>query len=222
MICGAVSGEPLAPIPGPGLTDLLPSRFGLLLDLGLAAVIAVFTDRMVLQGRWTSRVAATAILVVVCASLAPQMPIAAWSGATPQYFLPGGDIARLPAATTALVVPFGAYNELTLGPLLWQAESDFRVRMVSASIYAGGPDGMSIGLPSEIQIEQHEWSLPSSVTSPPTGAASGTTLACVMDALESVLPTTTSGQDEELQPRCSLQTPIQSPPASHPSRCGVF
>jgi hypothetical protein len=99
------------------------------------------------------------------------MPIPARSAATPQYFLAGGDIARLPAGTTALVVPFGAYSELTLEPLLWQAESGFHVRMVSAALYAGGPDGMSIGLPSVIQFnEQHPWSLPSSISSTSSGA----------------------------------------------------
>jgi hypothetical protein len=189
----------LLPLPGrlfvsiPGLTNVIPSRFALLMDFGLAAVVAVFTDRIVLQGRWQSRAVGGAALLLVGASLAPQMPIPAWSAATPQYFLPGGDIEHLPAGSTALVVPFGAYSELALGPLLWQAESNFRVRMVSVAIYTGGPDGMSIGLPSAIQLEQHGWSIPSSVTSAPSGASRGTTLACVMDALESSLPTTPCG-----------------------------
>jgi hypothetical protein len=201
--------NPSLPLPGrlftylPGLNSLLPSRFALFIDLGLAVVVAVFTDRTVLQGRRYSRVVGGASLLLVCATLAPNMPIPAWSGATPRYFLAGGDISRLPAGTTALVVPFGAYSELTLGPLLWQAQSDFRVRMVSAALYTGGPDGMSSGLPSVIQMnEQHPWSLPSSTPSTPSGTIpasltsngeEGTTLACVMDALESSLPTTPCG-----------------------------
>jgi hypothetical protein len=199
----------LLPLPGrllahlPLLDNLLPSRFALFMDLGLAVVVAVFTDRTFFQGRWRSRVAGGTSILLVCATLAPNMPIPARSAATPQYFLPGGDIASLPVGTTALVVPFGAYNELTLGPLLWQAESGFHVRMVSAALYAGGPDGMSIGLPSVIQLnEQHPWSLPSSIpstsssatpASPTSNGNEGTTLACVMDALESSLSATPCG-----------------------------
>jgi len=208
-IDGAI--HPLLALPGrlfayvPGLASLIPSRFALFIDLGLAAVIAVFADRIVLQGRWRTRVAGGASVLLVCAALAPNMPISAWSGAVPEYFLSGGDVARLPAGTTALVVPFGAYSELTMGPLLWQAQSGFRLRMVSAAIYAGGPDGMSTGLPSVIQFdEQHAFSIPSSAlsalsgataASPPSNGEELTTLACVMDALESQLPTTPCGTD---------------------------
>jgi hypothetical protein len=62
---------------------------------------------------------------------------------------------------------------------------------------------MSIGLPSVIQLnEQHPWSLPSSIrstssggtpASPTSNGDEGTTLACVMDALESSLSATPCG-----------------------------
>jgi hypothetical protein len=120
------------------------------------------------------------------------MPLPAWNSATPAYFLAGGDVAQLPRGTLALLVPFGAYNEATLGPLLWQAQSGFRVRVVSGGIVSAGPDGISVGLPSLIQLEQHPWGLPASASS---SGVVGTTLACVMDALESSYPTGQCGPD---------------------------
>ena len=202
----------LLPLPGrlfsyvQGLSNVIPSRFALLLDLGLAAVIAVFTDRAVFRGRWPSRAVSIAAVLLVCASLAPQMPIAAWNAGTPRYFTDGGDVQRLAPGTTALVVPFGAYSELTLGPLLWQAQSAFRLRIVSVAIYAGGPDGMSIGLPSVIQLEQHAWSVPPSAGSDPGRALHATTLACVMDALESSLPLAPCGTNVIAESREDLHS----------------
>jgi hypothetical protein len=196
------------PLPGRLLADLpvlgnvLPSRFALFIDLGLAAVVAVFTDRTVLDGTRRARGAGGIALLLVGATLAPVMPLAVWNVATPQYFLAGGDVAKLPAGTAVLLVPFGADSQSTFEPLLWQAESGFRIRLVSAPLIQGGPEGVSAGLPSTIQLDQHPWSFPSltpaaatgaTSASPAPGSAVGTTLACVMDALEASLPTTPCG-----------------------------
>lgn len=196
-----VDGVTLSAIPLPGrlfadlpaLKNILPSRFALFIDLGLAVVIAVFTDRTVLQGTRRARVAGAMALLVVCATLVPCMPLPAWNAATPAYFLTGGDVAQLPSSTAALLVPFGAYNEATLEPTLWQAQSGFRVRVVSGGIVTAGQYGVSVGLPSLIQLEQHPWGLPASA--PPRSGVVGTTLACVMDALESWFPTGQCGPD---------------------------
>jgi hypothetical protein len=214
--------DAVVPLPGwllghlPALSNLLPSRFALFVDLGLAAVVAVFADRTVLHAGRRSRLAGGACILLVCATLAPAMPIAAWGGSTPttpRYFLSGGDVMRLPAGTTALVVPFGAYSELTLAPLLWQAESDFRVRMVSGAIYMEGPDGMSTGLPSAIQVLQHPWSIPSanpsgagpqSTTTSASADNHGTTIACAMDALEASLSTARCGSGVVARSRADL------------------
>jgi hypothetical protein len=137
----------LLPLPGrllsdlPMLESLLPSRFAIFMDLGLAAVVAVVADRVVLEGRWRGRLAGGAAILLVGATIAPQIPIQTWTALTPRYFLPGGDIDSLPAGTVALVVPYGDDSDLSEEPLLWQAQSDFQVRMVSAAMYTAGPDG---------------------------------------------------------------------------------
>jgi hypothetical protein len=157
----------LLPLPGRLLTDLpmldnlLPSRFAFLMDLGLAAVVALVADRVVLQGAWRGRLAGGAAILLVGATLAPQIPIRTWTDLTPRYFLSGGDIDSLPAGTVALVVPYGDDTGLSEEPLLWQAQSDFRVPMVSAAMYTAGPDGAI-------------WY-----------GAEGTALSCAMHALQS-------------------------------------
>ena len=138
----------LLPLPGrllsafPLLDNLLPSRFALFIDLGLAAVVAVVADRVVLQGSWRRRIAGGAAIVLVCATLAPQMPLRSWTALTPRYFLPGGDVGNLPAGTVAVIVPYGDDSGLSLEPMLWQAQSGFRVRMVSGAMYTAGPNGV--------------------------------------------------------------------------------
>ena len=58
-------------------------------------------------------------------------------------------------------MPYGDDTGLSEEPLLWQAQSDFRVRMVSAAMYTAGPDGAI-------------WY-----------GAEGTALSCAMHALQS-------------------------------------
>ncbi len=138
----------LLPLPGrlliyiPMLANLLPSRFALFTELGLSAVVAVVTDRVVLQGRWRGRLAGGAAIVLVGVTLAPQMPMRTWTALTPRYFLPGGDISSVPAGSVALVVPYGDGSGYSMEPTLWQAQSDFQVRMVSAAMYTEGPGGV--------------------------------------------------------------------------------
>jgi hypothetical protein len=88
------------------------------------------------------------------------MPLTAYTSETPRYFLPGGDVAALAPGTTALVVPYGD-SSLSMEPLLWQAQSGFRFRMVSGTIWTAGPGG-----------------------APSFGRPMTTTLDCVMNALQ--------------------------------------
>ncbi|MGA2283461.1 MAG: hypothetical protein ABSH07_07255 [Candidatus Dormibacteria bacterium] len=161
------------PLPGrllahvPVLANLLPARFDLFLDLGLAALLAVFVDRVVLAGRWRSRLMGGVALALVVVTLAPRMPLAATSSETPPYFISGGDVTALAPGTTALVVPYGDSSS-TMEPLLWQAQSGFRFRMVSGTIWTAGPGG-----------------------APSFGRPATTTLDCVMNALQTA--GTTSG-----------------------------
>jgi hypothetical protein len=164
----------LLPLPGrllahvPVFDNILPARFDLFMDLGLAAVVAVFVERAVLAGRWRGRLVASAAFLLVCVTVAPVMPISAYTSDTPRYFLPGGDVNTLPQGTVALVVPYGD-SLLTMDPMLWQAQSGFRVRMVSGAMYTAGRNGA----PS---LGQSLW---------PTG----TTFDCVMQLLQAGMST---------------------------------
>jgi hypothetical protein len=134
------------PLPGrllealPLLDNVLPVRFTLFVDLGLAGLLAVFLDRVVLERRARWRKAGAAALVVACVPLAPQFPVGATGPATPRYFLPGGDVESLHSGTVALVVPYGD-SEQTMAPMLWQAMAGFRFRMVSGAMINAGWHG---------------------------------------------------------------------------------
>jgi hypothetical protein len=144
----------------PVLDNILPARFALFMDFGLAALLAIFTDRAIGAGSKLSRALGLGAVALVCVSLAPQAPISAYSPETPRYFLPGGDVLSLPQGTVALVVPYGD-NELTMAPMLWQAQAGFRFRMVSGAMITAGPGGAaSLGQPgllgcilNEVQLE---------------------------------------------------------------------
>jgi hypothetical protein len=179
----------LLPLPGrlladlPVLDNILPARFDLFVDLGLAAIIAIFVDRAVLAGKWLGRLAAGFAFVLVCVTLAPAMPISAYTTDTPQYFFPGGDVGKLPQGTIALVVPYGD-SLWTMDPLLWQAESGFRVRMVAGAMYTAGPNGTPV-------FGGSLW---------PTGS----TFDCVMQLLQAGESTTPCTSDPVLAARTEL------------------
>ncbi len=143
-----IGGRTYAQIPLPGrllevlpvLDNVLPARFALFMDLGLAALLGLFLDRIVFNGRNGRRTAAVVAAVAACAPLAPQFPVAATGPDTPRYFLPGGDVRSLSEGTVALVVPYGD-DEQTMGPMLWQAMAGFRFRMVSGAMINAGWHG---------------------------------------------------------------------------------
>jgi hypothetical protein len=144
--------------------NILPARFDLFTDFGLAALIAVFVDSAVLVGSWRARSAGAVAMILVCVTLAPREPIAAYAPRTPRYFAANGDVRSLRQGSIALVVPYGD-SSLTIAPMLWQAASGFRFRMVAGGMYTAGPRGTpSFG-----------------------GSAGGTTLDCVMQELQSGL-----------------------------------
>jgi hypothetical protein len=76
-----------------------------------------------------------------------------------------GEVRSLRQGSIALVVPYGD-STLTMAPMLWQAVSDFRFRMVAGTMWTAGPKGA------------------------PTfgGSAGGTRLDCVMQRLQVGLP----------------------------------
>jgi hypothetical protein len=145
----------------PVADNILPARFDLFTDFGLSAVIAVFVDRAVLSGSWRTRAAGGTAMLLVCVTLAPRVPIAAYTTGTPHYFAANGEVRSLRQGTTVLVVPYGD-STLTMAPMLWQAVSGFRFRMVAGTMWTAGPGGApSFG-----------------------GSAGGTSLDCIMEELQ--------------------------------------
>ena len=137
--------------------NILPARFDLFTDFGLGALISVFVDRAVLAGSWRARVAGGTAVLLVCVSLAPRAPIAAYSPGTPQYFAPKGDVRSLRQGSIALVVPYGD-SSLTMAPMLWQAVSGFRFRMVAGAMFTAGPGGpRRSGAPSGVHRSIALW-----------------------------------------------------------------
>lgn len=126
----------------PVLDNILPARFDLFLDLGLAALLTIFIDRVVLSCRLISRSSVLGALAVllVGVSIAPRAPAPAYAPHTPRYFLGGGGSRSIRQGTIALVIPYGD-GAATMAPMLWQAVSGFTFRMVAGAMYTAGPNG---------------------------------------------------------------------------------
>jgi hypothetical protein len=85
----------------------------------------------------------------------------AYAPGTPHYFVADADVRSLRQGANVLVVPYGDSTP-TMAPMLWQAVSGFRFRMVAGTMWTAGPAGApSFG-----------------------GSAGGTSLACVMQQLQ--------------------------------------
>jgi hypothetical protein len=136
------------PLPGrllsalPVFDNLLPVRFDLFTEFGLAALAAVFVDRIVLNrtlGR-ERRFGGSVLFLLVCVTLAPRAPLTVYEPQIPKYFSPAGGAASLRQGTVALVVPYGD-GDNSEEPMLWQATSGFRFRMVAGDMETAGRDG---------------------------------------------------------------------------------
>lgn len=137
------------PLPGrllaalPIFDNILPVRFDLFVDFALAALAGLFIDRAVLDRsvRTQRRIAASVVLILAAATLTPKAPLTVYKPKIPRYFLPGGGSSSLAQGTVALVVPYGD-GDNSEEPMLWQAMSDFRFRMVAGDMETAGRNGV--------------------------------------------------------------------------------
>ncbi len=144
---GVVEGA--VPLPGrllamlPVFENILPVRFDLFVDFGLAALAGVFIDRVVLDRsvRREGRVAASVAVILACVTLTPKSPLIVYRPEIPAYFLPGGDSGSLAPGSIALVVPYGD-GDNSEEPMLWQAVSGFRFKMVAGDMETAGRNGV--------------------------------------------------------------------------------
>ncbi|MDQ6847003.1 MAG: hypothetical protein M3019_05395 [Candidatus Dormibacteraeota bacterium] len=135
----------------PFLTSLLPSRFGLLVDFGLAAALATFVDRVGYRPQVHVRAMGWLAAGLVAATFWPaSVPSSVVS--VPRYFEAGGDVAQIPPATATLLFPLPDLpSASSTTAALWQAIPDFRFKMFSGAgispTAAGAPGFGSPDLP---------------------------------------------------------------------------
>ncbi len=143
----------------PLLGSALPSRLSLFGVLAVAMVFAVWLDavwRGAFRGRQVSPMSPPAasagirllrryrpvgVVVLTAAVLVPLVPasMVGFTVATPAFFTGGSLAAWVAPGATALVAPY-PHPEQDIA-MLWQAEADFRYRMVGCYCTVPGPDG---------------------------------------------------------------------------------
>lgn len=124
----------------PVLSNLLPVRFSLMAEFGLALLLALVLDRTLLRHPVRAKVGSLlgVLGVVSCLSV---VLLATSSVAIPQYFAPGGAASSLPAGTVALVGPYIDDGAATPVSQLWQAESDFHFALIDGLVITSDQQG---------------------------------------------------------------------------------
>ncbi len=117
----------------PLFNNILPNRFSLLVDFGLAAALALFVDRVALGPQPRSRALGWAATTLVAATFWPTL-VPSSAANIPGYFEAGGDVAKIPPATAALLFPIPDIpSASTTAAALWQVDADFRFKMFSGA-----------------------------------------------------------------------------------------
>jgi hypothetical protein len=113
----------------PLVNAILPSRLMLFAYLMIGFVLAVF-----LAGLRDRRHVAlgVAALVVALVPLLPRQPYFRTINPTPAFFAPGGEVARVPDGSVALVAPVATYDHPDA--MRWQAVSRMRFRMPESNL----------------------------------------------------------------------------------------
>lgn len=124
----------------PVLSNLLPVRFALMADFGLALLLALVLDRTLLRHPWRAKLG-SALGVLGVASCISVVLLATSSVQIPQYFAPGGAASSLPAGSVALVGPYIDDGAATPISQLWQAESDFRFSLIDGLVITSDAQG---------------------------------------------------------------------------------
>lgn len=134
------------PLPAIVLTHLpladnvLPVRFSLLAAFGVAFLLQLAFDRPLLTRLWPERM--TSLLgIAALATLISVLPLTTSRVTVPEYFSPSGGSSRLPVGTVALVGPSIDNDPASATPMLWQATSNFRFRMIDGMAVTTNPQG---------------------------------------------------------------------------------
>ncbi|MBV8528808.1 MAG: hypothetical protein JOZ75_10865 [Candidatus Dormibacteraeota bacterium] len=124
----------------PVLSNLLPVRFSLMADFGLALLLALVLDRTLLRHPWRAKLG-SALGVLGVASCLSVVLLATSSVEIPQYFAPGGAASSLPPGTVALVGPYIDDGAASPVSQLWQAESDFHFSLIDGLVITSDAQG---------------------------------------------------------------------------------
>lgn len=128
----------------PVFENLLPNRFSLMMDLGLAGVLAFFADRVLSSSSRPGKVLGGAAIALVAVSIWPGT-VPASPASAPRYFQAGGDVAAISPGSAALVFPIPYVGPpITAEPAMWQAVADFRFKMVDGASFSAAPDGTAV------------------------------------------------------------------------------
>lgn len=162
--------------------NVLPNRFSLIMEFGLAATLAVFIDQVLsAHKRWHRALGAVAVALVAVTLWPSAVP--ATKVFTPRYFQAGGDVDKIAPETVAFVFPVAYIGTGdTAAPAMWQAVADFRFKMVSAASISA----TSAGLPSFDSTPEPLRCVVDSLQLTGSADACGTPPAAILDQLHSL------------------------------------
>jgi hypothetical protein len=124
----------------PLLDKMLPVRFALIADFGLAVLLAITLERTLLRAPLRAWLG-SALALLGAISTVSVVAVPASSAEIPQYFSRVGLARSLPRGTVALVGPYTDDGAATAVPMLWQAESDFRFALIGGLVITGDDQG---------------------------------------------------------------------------------
>lgn len=120
----------------PLLRNIPPARLMLIAFLGIGIVVATLVARLstASRGRRPAIVAAVAVALFF---LTPQVPLVSTPAMAPAFFKAGGEVARIPVGSVALVTPFS--NWRSTEAMHWQAVANDRFRIPEGDVFSAGP-----------------------------------------------------------------------------------
>ena len=127
----------------PGLQEIGPTRFALLIQLAAAVILALVLDHGLQRSSLTGirrPAAVTALSLVALIPLLPYSPVTSVALPRSSYFA-GSAVEEIPAGATVLPYPYASYS--TNVAMTWQIDSDMRFRMPGGEVYVPGPTGRS-------------------------------------------------------------------------------
>jgi hypothetical protein len=110
----------------PLVSNVLPTRLMVYVDLVAALFLAVFLDDTIRSSSSVVRLGSAGLVAVAAITLLPVLPYPSSPLAVPRFFS-DGSARMIPAGSVTLVAPF--QQLYPADPMLWQAETEMRFRM---------------------------------------------------------------------------------------------